>query len=211
MKCCKACSSITGGVIGGLAVFATVFFASTGVANNKASKLAVGSAAPDFALKDQDGKTVTLSEFKDKVVVLEWFNDECPFVKKQYAAGDMNKTADKYEAQGVTWIAINSTKGTGSDHNRKVSGDWKIERPLLDDADGKVGHAYGAKTTPHMFVINRGTVVYNGAIDSKRSTEQADIASSENYVAKALDEVLAGKPVSTPETEPYGCSVKYAE
>jgi peroxiredoxin len=202
MKPCISCVALAA-----VAIITAGQFVSAG---DKAGKLAVGAPAPDFQLKDQDGKTVSLSEFKDKVVVLEWFNDECPFVVKQYKAGDMNKTADAYEAKQVVWLAINSTNGKGVDHNKKIAADWKIERPVLDDSAGTVGKQYGARTTPHMFVVNKGTVVYAGAIDSKRSTEQADIATSENYVAKALDEVLAGKPVSTPQTEPYGCGVKYA-
>ena len=185
--------------------------ANTTFADAAAKKAAVGSPAPEFQLKDQDGKIVSLNDFKDKIVVLEWFNDECPFVVKQYKAGDMNKTAEKYRAQNVAWLAINSTNGTGTAHNKQIAGKWSIDRPVLDDADGTVGKLYGAKTTPHMFVINKGTIVYNGAIDSKSTPEQSDIASSENYVAKALDEVLAGKTVTTAETKPYGCSVKYAK
>jgi peroxiredoxin len=204
--------SIATAAIFTFAIAGASYFAATTTADEAAAaKAAVGSQAPDFQLKDQDGKIVSLSEFKDKVVVLEWFNDGCPFVVKQYSAGDMNKTAEKYRAQNVVWLAVNSTSGTDNGHNKQIAGKWSIERPVLNDADGKVGQAYGAKTTPHMFIVNKGTIAYNGAIDSTASPEQSDIAKSENYVAKALDEVLAGKSVSTPQTKPYGCSVKYAK
>lgn len=207
---CIACSSITAAVIAAAAVIATGYFTSSSVAD-QATKVGPGVAAPDFQLKDQDGKTVSLNEFKDKVVVLEWFNDGCPFVQGHYNGGDMNRVADKYGEKQVVWLAINSTKSSNVEHNKKIAEQWKIERPILDDATGEVGHHYGARTTPHMYVINKGTIVYTGAIDSANSPDQADIAKSENYVAKALDEVLAGKPVSQAETEPYGCGVKYAK
>lgn len=194
-----------------LAVAGGSYFAARTSADDSAgAKAAVGSQAPDFRLKDQDGKIVSLAEFKDKVVVLEWFNDGCPFVQAHYDGGAMNRVAETYGAKNVIWLAINSTKGADTEHNKQVAGKWSIERPVLDDSDGKVGHEYGAKTTPHMFVINKGTIVYNGAIDSANSPEQADVAKSTNYVAKALDEVLAGQPVTTPQTKPYGCGVKYA-
>lgn len=184
-----------------------------GIAGDKAqgakATAAIGQPAPQFELKDQDGQPVRLSQYGDKVVVLEWFNNECPFVVKQYAQGDMNKLAAKYKDQGVVWLAINSTSSHDVAHNKKVAGEWSIDRPVLSDADGSVGKQYGAKTTPHMYIINKGTLVYAGAIDSIRSTEQSDIAKADNYVAKALDEVLAGKPVSQAETQSYGCSVKY--
>jgi peroxiredoxin len=171
---------------------------------------AIGSAAPEFSLQDQTGKTVSLADYKGKVVVLEWFNNECPYVVKFYSAGDMNKTADKYASQDVVWLAVNSTSGKDNAANAKVAESWNIKRPILNDADGKVGRAYGATNTPHMYIINKeGNLVYKGAIDSNRSSKQGDIAGSTNYVAQALDEVLAGKTVSEPETKAYGCSVKY--
>ncbi len=182
-----------------------------GVAGDKHDhgSAAVGSVAPDFELKDQNGNPVKLSSYGNNVVVLEWFNNECPFVKKQYKNGDMNKLATKYKDQGVIWLAVDSTGTHNADHNKQVAGEWSIDRPILNDPAGEVGHLYDAKTTPHMYVINKGTLVYKGAIDSIVSTDSEDIAKAENYVAKALDEVLAGKPVSTPETKSYGCSVKY--
>lgn len=174
------------------------------------SAVAVGGAAPQFSLQDQNGKTVNLSDLKDKVVVLEWFNNECPFVVKFYKDGYMNKWAEAYEGKGVVWLAVNSTKGKTNADNKQVAGDWKIDRPILNDANGQVGHLYGATNTPHMFVINKGQIAYMGAIDNKQSPNPADIAGAKNYVAQALDEILAGQSVSEPQTKAYGCSVKYA-
>ncbi len=177
--------------------------------NHKAAAAIVGKQAPDFELKDQNGQPIRLSQFGDKVVVLEWFNNECPFVVKQYANGDMNKTAAKYKAEGVIWLAVDSTKSHDASNSKKIAGEWSIDRPILTDASGEVGHLYGAKTTPHMYIVNKGTLVYAGAIDSISSPDKEDVAKADNYVAKALDEVLAGKPVTTAETKSYGCSVKY--
>lgn len=191
------------------AVVMAVGFARAGEGHKAVA--AIGQPAPAFELKDQNGNLVSLNQFASNVVVLEWFNNECPFVVKQYKNGDMNKLAAKYKDKGVVWLAINSTKSHNAEHNKKIAGEWSIDRPLLDDSEGTVGHQYGAKTTPHMYVINKGTLVYAGAIDSIPSAEQEDIAKADNYVAKALDEVLAGKPVTTPESKPYGCSVKYAK
>ncbi|MFT3785883.1 MAG: thioredoxin family protein [Tepidisphaeraceae bacterium] len=186
--------------------------ASRSFAEDKAATAAakVGAAAPTFTLPDQDGTPVSLEQYKGKVVVLEWTNNECPYVKKFYDQGDMNKLASSYKAKGVVWLAIDSSKHHDVAHSKQVATEWKVERPILSDQSGTVGHQYGAKTTPHMYVIDpAGTLVYAGAIDDTRSTEQSDIAKATNYVAKALDEVLAGKSVSTPETKSYGCSVKY--
>jgi peroxiredoxin len=174
-----------------------------------AAKATVGQAAPAFTLKDQDGNDVNLAQFQGKVVVLEWFNNECPYVKKFYGEGHMNKWAAAYKEKGVTWLAINSTRAHDVAHNKQVAGEWKIDRPILSDQDGAVAKAYGAKTTPHMYIVDgTGKLVYAGAIDSEKSTDTADIATAKNYVAKALDEVLAGKSVSEPETKAYGCGIK---
>jgi peroxiredoxin len=177
-----------------------------------AAKAAIGSPAPAWTLQDQDGKSHNLSDFAGKIVVLEWFNNECPYVVKHYKEGHMNALAKKYEAQGVVWLAVNTTKGKSNDDNKKIAGEWKIERPILNDASGTVGTAYGARTTPHMYIINKdGILVYAGAIDSDRSADTSAVSGATNYVAAALDELLAGKPVSKAETNPYGCSVKYAK
>lgn len=177
---------------------------------------AVGAKAPDFSLPDAGGKTRQLSDFKGKYVVLEWFNPECPFVKKHYGSDNMQKLQEEFTSKGVVWLTIDSN-APGAEGNltpeaaQKILNSWKTRQTaLLLDQDGKVGKSYGAKNTPQMFVINpEGKIVYQGAIDSKASPNPADIPSSTNYVKAALEESLAGKPVSNPTTKPYGCSVKY--
>ena len=167
-------------------------------------------------MTDSKGKTQTLSQYKGKYVVLEWFNPECPFVKKHYGSGNMQKLQEEFTGKGVVWLTIDSSAPgkegnlTADQANAKMS-EWKTNSTaLLLDPDGKAGRTYGAKNTPHMFVINpEGKVIYEGAIDSKATPNPADIASSTNYVKVALDESLAGKPVTTPSSRPYGCSVKY--
>jgi peroxiredoxin len=176
----------------------------------------VGSAAPDFSANDSKGKTQSLSQYKGKYVVLEWFNPECPFVKKHYGPGNMQKLQEEYTGKGVVWLSVDSSAPgkegslTPEQAEKKLS-EWKGKQTaLLLDSDGKVGQSYGAKNTPHMFVINpEGKIVYEGAIDSKASPNPNDIPTATNYVKAALDESLAGKPVSTANTKPYGCSVKY--
>jgi peroxiredoxin len=177
---------------------------------------AIGSVAPDFSLTDAKGKTHALSQYKGKYVVLEWFNPECPFVKKHYGGRNMQNLQKEFTDKGVAWLTIASnapgTEGSLSpEQAEKVTSAWKThETALLLDPDGKVGRAYGAKNTPNMVIINpEGKIVYEGAIDSKATPNPADIPSSTNYVKAALDESLAGKPVSNPQTKPYGCSVKY--
>jgi peroxiredoxin len=177
---------------------------------------AIGSASPEFSLPDAKGKMHSLSQYKGKYVVLEWFNPECPFVKKHYGGGNMQNLQKEFTGKGVVWLTIDSnapgTEGNLSpEQAEKVMTAWKTHQTgLLLDPDGKVGRAYGAKNTPGMVVINpEGKIVYQGAIDSKATPNAADIPSSTNYVKAALDESLAGKPVSNPQTKPYGCSVKY--
>jgi peroxiredoxin len=176
----------------------------------------VGSVAPDFSLTDAKGETHSPSQYKGKYVVLEWFNPECPFVKKHYGSGNMQKLQGEYTSKGVVWLTIDSN-APGSEGNlsadaaSKVMTGWKTHQTaLLLDPEGKAGRAYGAKNTPNMVVINpEGKIVYEGAIDSKATPNPADIPNSTNYVKVALDESLAGKPVTTSTTKPYGCSVKY--
>jgi peroxiredoxin len=176
----------------------------------------VGSTAPDISTTDSKGKTQTLSQYKGKYVVLEWFNPECPFVKKHYGSGNMQKLQQEFTGKGIVWLTIDSsapgTEGnlTAEQANAKIA-EWKAHSTaLLLDPDGKAGRSYGAKNTPHMFIINpEGKVIYEGAIDSKPTANPSDIASSTNYVKVALDESLAGKTVTTPSSRPYGCSVKY--
>jgi peroxiredoxin len=176
----------------------------------------VGSAAPDFSATDSKGKTHSLSQYKGKYVVLEWFNPECPFVKKHYGSSNMQKLQEEFTSKGVVWLSVDSSApgkegNLTPDQAEKNMSEWKTKSTaLLLDQDGKVGQAYGAKNTPHMFVINpEGKVVYEGAIDSKATPNPSDIPSSTNYVKVALDASLAGKPVPTAQTKPYGCSIKY--
>jgi peroxiredoxin len=176
----------------------------------------VGKPAPPFTLSDVDGKPHSLGADQGKVVVLEWFNYDCPFTRKHYDSGNMQGLQKKYTQEGIVWLAINSSapgkQGNYPPDKMKQLAAAKGAAPssVLLDPDGTVGMSYGAKTTPHMFVIDRtGVLVYDGAIDDRASTDPADVKGARNYVALALDEVLAGKPVSTASTTPYGCSVKY--
>jgi peroxiredoxin len=175
----------------------------------------VGQPAPAFTLTDLDGKSVNLADYKGKTVVLEWHNFHCPFVQKHYRSNNMQSLQKKYGAE-VVWLAVNSTSKQASDYMEPGAigtelkrFDAKPARYLMDDP-GTVGRAYGAKTTPHMYVIDpAGKLAYAGAIDDKRSTNPEDVKGARNYVATALDEMKAGKAVSTPSTAPYGCSVHY--
>ncbi|HXM73638.1 MAG TPA: thioredoxin family protein [Chthoniobacterales bacterium] len=176
----------------------------------------VGSAAPDFSLTDAKGQTHSLAQYKGKYVVLEWFNPECPFVKKHYGPGNMQKLQEEYTSKGVVWLSIDSSApgkegSLTAEQAQKTMSEWKTKQTaLLLDPEGKAGRAYGAKNTPDMIVINpEGKIVYEGAIDSKATPNPADIPTSTNYVKVALDESMAGKPVSNSTTKPYGCSVKY--
>ncbi len=197
-------------------ILLTILTSLIGTAAFAADAPAVGSAAPDFSLPDTRGDTHSLSEYKGKYVVLEWFNPECPFVKKHYGTGNMQNLQKEYTDKGVVWLTIDSnapgTQGNlTAEEAAKIAASWKThETALLLDPQGKAGQAYGAKNTPNMVVINpEGKIIYHGAIDSKATPNPADIPSSKNYVKAALDESLSGKPVTTSQTKPYGCSVKY--
>jgi peroxiredoxin len=186
------------------------------VALSRAEFPAVGSAAPDFTLKDTAGQSHSLGQYKGKYVVLEWFNPECPFVKKHYGSDNMQKLQKEATSKGAVWLTIDSSAEgkegyLTADAAEKIKTQWKInDTALLLDPDGVAGKAYGAKNTPHMVIINpEGKIVYEGAIDSKATPNPADIANSTNYVKVALEESMSGKPVSNPQTKPYGCSVKY--
>jgi peroxiredoxin len=175
----------------------------------------IGKPAPDFTLHDLDGKSVKLSDFKGKIVVLEWINEGCPFVKGHYENGNMPSLQQKYTVQNVVWLTINSTR---PDHpeaynavkSKEILAQWKSHATNnLMDEERSVAHLYDAKTTPHMFVIDKdGVLRYQGAIDDDRSAGGGKKASV-NYVAQALDALLAGKDVATTSTKSYGCSVKY--
>lgn len=165
-------------------------------------KAAVGKAAPNFSLPDTYGKTFKLAEFKGKIVVLEWLNQKCPVSKGKHDDKTMQNTYAKYADKGVFWLGIDSSHYQNPESNRVYAAQQHLNYPILHDREGKVGKAYGAKTTPHMFVIDKeGKIVYDGAIDDKSKT---------NYVAAAIDSLLAGEPIAKSKTQPYGCSVKYA-
>ena len=193
-----------------LALVALVAFSFAGDKANMAGPKP-GDMAPAFSLTDQNGQTVTSDQLKGKVVVLEWFNNECPFVQKFYKGGEMNQWASTYMGKDVVWLAVNSTSGKTVADNKTIASEWKIQRPILSDASGEVGKAYGSKNTPTMYIIDKdGKIAYRGAIDNKNDPNPATIKDAKNYVAQALDEILAGKPVSEPMTKAYGCSVKYS-
>jgi peroxiredoxin len=197
-----------------VAVLALAFASVSIAADEKksASGAKPGDIAPAFALQDQDGKTVNLADFKGKLVVLEWFNEECPFVVRHHEADKtMSTLSSKYKGQDVVWLAINSTDGKTNANNKAIAEKWSIGYPILNDADGTVGKAYGAKSTPHMFIIDKdGKLAYKGGIDNDEAGKKA-AGEKVNYVEKALDELAAGKPVSTAESKQYGCGVKYAK
>lgn len=175
-----------------------------------------GKPAPDFTLSGQDGKPVTLSKLKGKWVVLEWFNKDCPFVRKHYGSQNMQGLQKKYAAKGVAWYSIISSKPGKQGHltAKEAADEMKTagmsSTAILLDPKGDVGRSYQAKTTPHMYVIDpKGDLVFMGGIDDKPTADAADIKGARNHVAAALDEGMAGKNISVPTTKPYGCSVKY--
>ena len=178
----------------------------------------VGQPAPDFSLPDTNGQTHQLSQYKGKWVVLEWYQPDCPFVRKHYGAGNMQALQKEFTAKGVVWLSIDSS-APGEEGNypadklNEIASSQGVARTaLLLDPDGKVGHEYGAKTTPDMYIINPdGKLVYQGAIDSKPTTSVADLKVATNYVKVALDDSMNGKSVPQTVTRPYGCSVKYAQ
>jgi peroxiredoxin len=185
--------------------------------NANAAQATIGQSAPDFTLQGSDGKQHSLAEYKGKFVVLEWTNPNCPFVHKFYDGGAMQGFQKQETGKGVVWLRINSSALGHADYQTPeqlasyVKTNNVAATQSLIDPDGKVGHLYGARTTPHMFVINpKGELIYAGGIDDKPSPNPDDIASAKNYVTAALDEAMAGKPVTTPTARPYGCSVKYA-
>ena len=176
----------------------------------------VGQPAPAFSAVDVDGKTRSLAEFKGKYVVLEWHNQGCPFVKKHYDSGNMQKLQKELTAKGAVWLSIiSSAPGkqgyvTAAEEKAYLTEQKATPTTVLFDPEGTVGKAYGAKTTPHMFVVDpKGVLIYAGGIDDKPSTDPADVASARNHVDQALTEAIAGKTVTVATSTPYGCSVKY--
>jgi len=175
----------------------------------------VGQPAPPFALRNTQGQTVRLEDFKGKPVVLEWTNPGCPFVRKHYQ-GNMQALQKAYAARGVAWLTVNSTETASADYLAPTAlAQWVSDQnasptAVLMDEDGRVGKAYGARVTPHMYLINaEGVLVYAGAIDSIASARVADIERATNYVRQGLDELLAGRPLSVSVNQAYGCTIKY--
>ena len=200
----------------GLAIGAFAKYRIADTVTTPLKEPAVGSPAPAFTLTDTKGKQHNLADYKGKYVVLEWVNLGCPFVKKHYESGNMQATQKKAVAKGVVWLSVNSSAKWKQGHmspsawNDEIA-DRKISSTaVLLDESGQVGRAYGAKTTPHMYIVNpQGVLIYKGAIDDQPTTNKDSIPGARNYVLAALDESLAGKPVSTASTQSYGCSVKY--
>jgi peroxiredoxin len=180
------------------------------------SELRPGAKAPAFTLSDTAGKSHALADYAGKLVVLEAINHECPFVKKHYSTGNMQKLQKHYAEKGVIWFSLSSSAPGKPGHytaelwQQKNKENGSNAAAVLLDTEGKVGRAYGARTTPHMFVIGKdGTLLYRGAIDNDPSADPKKVAGARNYVAAALDAALQDKAVETAETKPYGCSVKY--
>jgi len=177
----------------------------------------VGESAPDFSASDSNGQTRKLSDYKGKFVVLEWTNQGCPYTRKHYDSGNMQKLQKYWTQKGVVWLTVVSsapgaqgyvTATQENDYLKKVNAS---PTAVLLDPKGDLGHLYEAKTTPHMYIVDpKGNLIYNGAIDDKATTETSDISGATNYVSEALEQAMAGKPVANAATRPYGCSVKYA-
>ena len=178
----------------------------------------VGAAAPAFTATDSNGQAHSLSQYHGKYVVLEWHNQGCPYTRKHYVSGNMQNLQKEWTAKGVVWFTvISSSPGqqgyvTPSQENAYLEKMHASPSAVLMDSDGKVGHLYNAKTTPQMVVIDpEGNLIYDGAIDNKPTPDVDDIRGADNYVNDALTAAMAGKPVATPFTRPYGCSVKYRD
>lgn len=194
------------------AAIATGLLATTGAA----AQAVIGQPAPAFSAVDASGKPVSLADFKGKHVVLEWVNPGCPYVQKHYNSGNMPATQKEAMGKGVVWLAINSTEKGHRDYLEPAKlvawkqGQKSTPSAVLMDEEGTVGRSYGARTTPHMYIVNpQGNLIYAGGIDSIPSARVDDIKTATNYVRQGVNEALAGKPLSAAVTQPYGCSVKY--
>jgi AhpC/TSA family len=186
------------------------------VFSSQVTAATIGQTAPNFSAKDVDGKSVSLADYKGKTVVLEWVNPGCPYVRKHYDAGNMQGTQKMAASKNVVWLAINSTELAHQDYLAPAKlGAWMksqnaVATRTLMDEDGAIGKAYGARTTPHMYIIDaKGTLVYAGGIDSIPSSNKDDIAKATNYIQQGLTEQSAGKAITNASTKPYGCSIKY--
>jgi peroxiredoxin len=199
--------------VASISLFATVYAGESHDKDAKQAKAEVGKPAPQFKAYDADGNKIKLSDLtKDgKIVVLEWFNPDCPFVKKHYEKSQtMNDLAAKYADKDVVWLAVNSSSYADAEFDKTWAKKWGVNHPIIVDQDGRIGRMYGAKTTPDMFIINTdGILVYAGAIDDNDSTTPND--DTTNYVDNALIQLISGKPITTPQTRSYGCSVKYSQ
>jgi peroxiredoxin len=193
-----------------LAIVAMVLVGRSLADSAKDVGVSIGAKAPDFTLQDQNGKPISLHDFAGKIVVLEWTNPECPFVQRVYREKTMQTLYSQYKDKDVVWFAINSSNFATNDTNKQWAVDQNISYPILNDSSGTTGHAYHATNTPNMFIIGTdGTLLYEGAIDNDPEGEKTN--DKINFVHQALDEILAGKSVSDPQTKPYGCSVKYKD
>jgi peroxiredoxin len=177
----------------------------------------IGKPAPNFTATDINGKTVHLSDYAGKIVVIESYNSDCPFCHNQYATGAMQDLQKDFAAKGVVWLLVNSVNPKNPSHRTddqakaEMASENMTVTAWIDDSSGVVGHLYGMQTTPHMFVVDKsGTLVYDGAIDNQPDPSH-NPKDARNYVKEAVDDVAAGKPVAVPQTKPYGCSVKYAD
>jgi peroxiredoxin len=205
-------------IVGAACVAGTTVWMAEPQARADVGNVKIGAPAPAFTATDLRGQPRTLGEFKGKYVVLEWHNQGCPYVKKHYGSGNMQRLQRELTAQGVVWLTvISSAPGkqgnvTPPQEEQYLKDQHAAPTDVLLDPDGTLGRMYGAKTTPHMFLIDpKGMVVYQGAIDDKPTYEVADVEGAKNYVRTAYDEAKAGKPVSASTTAPYGCSVKYKD
>jgi hypothetical protein len=198
---------------------AVLVIAAGAIALSRGAEAAIetGAQAPAFSVQDADGRMRTLDEFQGRMVILEWTNHGCPYVRKHYDTGSMQALQREATADGVVWLQVISSAPGEQGH---LDGPGSRERVRIDsasptatllDSSGAMGRAYGARTTPHMFVISpTGVVLYQGAIDDRPSARPSTLDGASNYVRAALADITAGRPVQTPETTPYGCSVKYA-
>jgi peroxiredoxin len=196
--------------------YSTAFLIATFLFSQLVQAARVGDTAPDFTAIASDGKTYRLSDHKGRFVVLEWHNNGCPYTRKHYESGNMQSLQKEWTARGVVWFTVISsapgTQGyvTASEENGYLIKMQAAPTAALLDPSGQLGHLYGAKTTPHMFIINpQRQLIYDGAIDDRATTDLSDVKGATNYVTLGLQEAMAGRLVSTPATRPYGCSVKY--
>ena len=178
----------------------------------------VGDSAPEFTTTASNGKTIRLSDCRGKYVVLEWHNNGCPYVGKHYNSGNMQRLQKQWTSKGVVWLTVlSSAPGkqgylTAGEENDYLTKEHAAPTAALLDPTGEIGHLYNVKTSPQMVVVNpQGTVIYSGAIDDKPTTDLQDVQGATNYVSLALEQAMAGEPVQTPATRPYGCSVKYKD